>query len=424
MFCNQCGKIIVPGAKFCSECGAKMENVWNSAANTVAEPAADAVNNITETVSEVAENIAMPVFETADNMTESVMEMTESAAASAVEAAETIAAPVTEAVESVAEPAIEAAEAITAPVTEAVESVAEPAVEAAETIAAPVTETVESVAEQPVFQQPEQPVFQQPSQPVYQQPEQPVYQQPSQPVYQQPSQPVFQQPEQPAYQPLTQPVYRQQIPTKQPKKKKSKAPAIIIGILLTVIVLAGGLIAYLTFFDKNGIKEYIPGIDFNLLDFTQLSDEEEKTFKDLAIIADRAVINQDASKLKRAYPEYALDYILSQFNCSTAQDYVDSYHNEYVTEELGTEIGILETPHLMFKVKDLKELKSVFKTKFDKEVSLKNAYVVENVCRYRNKKDTDKCVRFSDTYLFFETEDGWNIIQLSEDGLSDFGLDK
>ncbi len=188
---------------------------------------------------------------------------------------------------------------------------------------------------------------------------------------------------------------------------------IIISILLILVILVGSAIAYLTFFDKNGGKEYLFGLDVNFLDFTQLSDEEEEAFLGIATKVDEAFVQLSGRKFRNAFPEYALSYI-----CRDVEDYLDKNYDEFL-KKLGSNISTSEKVFLKYEVKDTDALEEKFKELFGVDVKIDTAYVVENICTFTGD---DGSTRVADVYLFYREEKDWKAILIAGDGLSDFGI--
>ena len=390
MFCKKCGNSLLPGAVFCGVCGTRVEA--GDLAAAVEQPVQQAVEAVEAAPQQVAEAVeAVP--QQAEAYVEQQAQQFE-------QPVEQVAAAVEAAPQQVAE-AVEAAP----------QKFEQPVQQAAETVAA--AAFVEQPVQQPVYQQPQQPV----QQPVYQQPQQPV----QQPVYQQPQQPVqqpvYQQPQQPTYQQpvYAQPVYQQPVPE---KKKKSKAPVIIISILLILIILAGSGVAYLTFLDKNGAKNYF-GIDWNFADFTQLSKKEEETFLELAGSVNKAITDGSSRQFKKAINADAIDYVCKSFGCTDMNDFLAFCAEDL--EECGNNVTASEKAYLKYQIKDTKSLESKLKKQCDAEFDISKAYLVECVTTY---KGSEKSKSVKDPYLMIKDgDDNWSLILLGKESLKDLGLD-
>ena len=222
-------------------------------------------------------------------------------------------------------------------------------------------------------------------------------------------QPVYQQPV------YAQPVYQQPAPA---KKKKSKAPVIIISILLILIILAGSGIAYLSFLDKNGNKNYF-GIDLNFLDFTQLSSSQEKQFLDLADKVNTAIVNGSSRQFRKAINEDAIDYVCKSFGCTDADDFLAFCAEDL--EDCGSDISASAKAYLKYEIKDRKSLASKLEKQTEAEFDISKAYLVECISTYKGSKGSKT---LKDTYIFMKDGEGvWSLILLGKDSIKDLGLD-
>ena len=245
--------------------------------------------------------------------------------------------------------------------------------------------------------------------------QQPVYQQPGFPqaAPQQgfPQQPVYAQPGYPQ-----QPVFQQPAPA---KKKKSKAPVIIISILLILLILAGSGIAYLTFFDKNGEKNYF-GIDLNVLDFTQLSDSEEKAFLEKIETIDEAFAEVNARKFKKALPDFAVKYACEIFGAKDVPTLLEDSYEKYLEEACGEVSSVSEKAYLKYEIDSPKKLAESVEELMGEEVTMKKAYLVENVSKYKGDKGTKS---MSDLYIFYNDGEEWNVILIDESTVEKLNID-
>ncbi len=279
----------------------------------------------------------------------------------------------------------------------------------------PVQQPVEQPVQQPVYQQPVPPVQQPVQQPVYQQSaQQPVYQQPAQqPVYQQPvQQPVYQQPV-----PQAQPAQSAQ-PEAPAKKKKSKGAVIVISLLLILVILAGSWVAYLTFFDKHGVKNYA-GIDWNFADFTQLDKEQNEKFLELVDRVNTGILNNSVRQLRKGINPGAVDYVSNSFGCKDADDFLTFCLDDLA--DCGDNLSASAKAYLRYEIKDCDSLASKLKEKCNAEFDVSEAYLVECVSTYRGSKSS-KAVK--DTYVFMKDGDGeWSLVLLGKNGIKELGID-
>ena len=379
MLCKNCGNSLIPGAAFCGVCGTKAD---------VSEFVADATAAVAEAPQQVAAAVEQPVAQAAAYVEQPVQQ-----AAAYVEAAPQ-----------------QVAAAVEQPVQQAQQQFDPDAT----------VMMYQRAVQQPVEQPVQQPVYQQPVPPVQQPVQQPVYQQPAQqPVYQQPAQqPVYQQP-------VQQPVYQQPVPQAQPaqpeapaKKKKSKGAVIVISLLLILVILAGSWVAYLTFFDKHGVKNYA-GIDWNFADFTQLDKEQNEKFLELVDRVNTGILNNSARQLRKGINPGAVDYVSNSFGCKDADDFLTFCLDDLA--DCGDNLSASAKAYLRYEIKDCDSLASKLKEKCNAEFDVSEAYLVECVSTYRGSKSS-KAVK--DTYVFMKDGDGeWSLVLLGKNGIKELGID-
>ena len=188
--------------------------------------------------------------------------------------------------------------------------------------------------------------------------------------------------------------------------------------MLILIILAGSGIAYLSFLDKNGTKNYF-GVDLNFLDFTQLSDKQEKQFLELVECVNNGIVNGSARQLRKGINADALDYVCKSFGCSDADDFISFCAEDL--EECGSNLSASAKAYLRYEIKDTKSLESKLKKQCDAEFDISKAYLVEAISTY---KGSDKSKTLKDNYVFMKDGEGnWSLILLGKEGLKDLGLD-
>ena len=213
---------------------------------------------------------------------------------------------------------------------------------------------------------------------------------------------------------FAQPVYQQPVPQ---KKKKSKAPVIIICTLLILIILCGSWVAYLTFFDKNGAKNYL-GVDWNFADFTQLSSSQETTFLELVDNVNTGILTGSSRKLRKGMNTNALGYVCESFGCSDENDFI-AFCAESVAS-CGSNITASTDAYLKYEIKDTKSLAKALEKKCGAEFDISKAYLVEAITEYKGDKDSKT---LKDVYILLKDGDNWSVIMLAKGGAKDLDIE-